>query len=738
METCLLRPLGRRLFFACLCLVLAIHVPLAAAARGSSLPAAALQAPPSFTDVPSTHLFYTEISNIAARQITLGCGGGNYCPNDNVTRGQMAAFIIRALGIFNPTPPAQPRFNDVPTTHIFYAFIEELAARGITLGCGGGNYCPDVVVTREQMAAFIMRGIGISNPPTPATQRFTDVPPSGTFYAFIDQMAARGITAGCGTGVYCPTAPVTRAAMAAFLVRGFELTDPGAPGGSLANVNRFLYQATWGPTPALVTHVQNIGINAYLDEQFAAAISGYPELPLMPSTITPDCENNIPPNCSRDNYSMYLLQRRFFENAFYQPDQLRQRVAWSLHKIFVASGRDLYMAAWMSYYLRILDQRAFGNFRQLLYDITLNPGMGRYLDMMTSTRTNPNENYAREILQLFSIGLEKLNPDGTPQHDAQGNTIPTYDQAVVDGFTKVFTGWRLASQVAPGVPNYRDPMVLVANNHSTGTKLLLNGFVQPTGQTGEQDLNAALDNIFNHPNVGPFIGKLLIRDLVTSNPSPAYVARVAAVFNNNGAGTRGDLKAVVRAILLDPEARGDNKGNADYGRLKEPAQLITNIARALNVRSFDGTGNSDGFLSPQSSTMDQDILRPLTVFSYYPADYTLPGNPNLAGPEFGILSTASAIRRANLGHNLVFFGVGANNNSPNGTSLDLSGLQAMAGNPTAMVDEINRILMHNTMSAEMRSSIITAVTAVNSGDPRKRARTGVYLTVTSSQYQVQK
>src|ERR1044071_9306923 len=338
--------------------------------------------PASFTDVPVTGLFYTEISNIAARGITVGCGGGNYCPNDPVTREQMAAFIMRSLGEFSPPTPSSQRFLDVPPSNVFYNFIDRLAALGITVGCGGGNYCPSALVTREQMAAFIIRAIGMPNPPAPASQRFNDVPPSNPFYAFIEQMAVRGITAGCGPGVYCPSANVTRAQMAAFLVRGFGLADPGPPDAAFGNVSRFLEEATFGPTSAEIARVQGIGLRAYLDEQFAAPISGYPSLPLMPTTVTTDCENDIPPNCVRDNYSHYLLQRRFFTRAMYDQDQLRQRVAWALHKLIVVSGRDMMQASWMSPYLQILDNNAFGNIRTLLYQITLNPAMGRYLDMM--------------------------------------------------------------------------------------------------------------------------------------------------------------------------------------------------------------------------------------------------------------------------------------------------------------------------------------------------------------------
>lgn len=758
MKTYSSRRLLMRLALCSLSLVLVAGGPLAAGAKTSIAPgepasieanSALLSAPfqtSGFADVPVTNPFYTEITNIAFRGITVGCGGGNYCPVASVTREQMAAFIMRSLGEFNPPTPPSQRFLDVPPSNPFYAFIDRLAALGITVGCGGGNYCPSAFVTREQMAAFIIRAIGMPNPPAPTSQRFTDVPPTNVFYAFIEQMGLRGITAGCGPGIYCPSSFVTREQMAAFLVRGFGLTDPGTAGATWANASRFLEQASFGPTPSEIARVQSIGIRAYLDEQFALPISGYPSMPLQPTTITPDCENNIPPNCVRDNYSHYLLQRRLFERAMYEPDQLRQRVAWALHKIIVVSGRDLMQPSWMVPYLQILDSNAFGNYRQLLYQITLNPAMGRYLDMMTSTRVNPNENYPREVLQLFSVGTEKLNLDGTPIPDANGVPLPTYDQSVVDGFTKVFTGWRLAPQPQPGVADYINPMLLngvipeTSSNHDFTSKTLLDGYTIPVRTANVAnaylDLNDALDNIFNHPNVGPFIAKLLIHDLVTSNPSPAYVARAAAKFNNNGSGKRGDLKAVVEAILLDSEAR--SPALPFQGHLREPALYISNILRMFDAKSADRTQNSDGYLNPQSTNMDQDVLRPQTVFSYYPADYGLPGSTTLLGPEFGILSTSSSLRRANFINTIVFSTIGVSTNAPNGTSIDLSGLQALAGNPTALVDEVNRLMMRSSMSAEMRNSIITAVTAVSSSNPLKRARTAVYLVATSSQYQVQR
>jgi uncharacterized protein (DUF1800 family) len=689
---------------------------------------------PNFTDVPTSNPFYTEISNIAFRQITVGCGGGNYCPNDIVTRAQMAAFIMRSLGEFNPPTPPTQRFTDVPPDNIFYAFIDRLAALGITVGCGGGNYCPNDYVTRGQMAAFIMRGVGIFSPPAPPTQRFTDVPPDYLFYSFIDQMALRGVTAGCSATTYCPNDFVTRAQMAAFLVRGFGLLDPGQAGGSSANAVRFLEQATWGPTNADITHVQTVGIRAYLDEQEAATETSYPTLPLQPSTIPAACDSV----CQRDNYSMYPVQNTFFLNALYGPDQLRQRVAWALHEVFVVSGRDIMQPSWMAPYLQIFSTEAFGNYRNILGKITLNPAMGDYLNMRTSTKFNPNENFGREVLQLFSIGLYKLNLDGTLQLDMQSNPIPTYDQNVVTNFAKVFTGWSLASQPQPGVPNYIDPMVLNQSQHDTTLKTLLDGATLPANQTGTLDLNQALDNIFNHQNVGPFISRALIRNLVTSNPSPAYVARVAAVFNNDGTGVRGNLKAVVEAILLDPEARGDGKSAPTYGHLREPVLLMNNVLRLFDAKSADRTQNSDGYLNPQLTPMDQDLLKPLTVFSYYPADYQISGT-TLTGPEFGILSTSSSLKRANFLNTIVFSTIGVSPpDRPNGTSISLAGLQALAGNPQSLVDELNRTMMHGGMSAQMQTSIVTAVNAVSASNPLKRARTALYLVATSSQYQVEK
>ncbi|MBA3440969.1 MAG: DUF1800 domain-containing protein, partial [Pyrinomonadaceae bacterium] len=463
--------------------------------------------------------------------------------------------------------------------------------------------------------------------------------------------------------------------------------------------------------------------------------------PTTRNTNNPDMPYYCPDGpCQRDNYTLYLLQNRFFTNALYGPDQLRGRVAFALHQILVISGVEITQPSWMAAYLQTIDRNAFGNYRQLLYEITLNPGMGNYLDMTGNTKTNPNENYAREVLQLFSVGTVKLNLNGTPQLDAEGQSIPTYDQTTVNNFARVFTGWNRAASPAQGVPNYINPMVPNQSQHDTGAKTLLRGQVLPAGQTATKDLNDALDNIFNDENVGPFICKQLIQHLVTSNPSPNYVERVATVFNDNGAGVRGDLWAVVRAILLDAEARGDVKTEPAYGRLRHPALFITNILRAFNARSADKSTTSDGYLNPDSVSMGMDVFRPPSVFSYFSPGTVVPATNGVRGPEFGILSTSTALRRANFVNKIIFSNIPipVSANAPQGTSIDLSPMQALAGDPAQLVDAVGNLMMHGRMSPEMRSSIIDAVSKVSGSNPLKRARTAVYLVATSSQYQVER
>jgi uncharacterized protein (DUF1800 family) len=524
-------------------------------------------------------------------------------------------------------------------------------------------------------------------------------------------------------------------------VSGYFEDPPATPPAQLAAFGNI---ATFGSSPQLVAHLRDVGIQGWLNEQLAIPPNYYPGMLFFPNDIPATCTGN----CPRDNYTMYPLQNQFFSNALYMPDQLRQRVGWALHKFLVISGQQLVQPSRMTPYLNTLLRNAFGSYRTLLYELTLSPAMGEYLNMRTSTLQNPNENYAREVMQLFSIGLVQLNPDGTVKLDLGGNTIPTYTQYDVNELSRVFTGWHLAAQLGVNTDNYLDTMGLTEANHDRGKKSFLCDWTNPVtpvgcqstfpaNQTGDVDVNQAIDAIMAHPNTAPFVSGQLIRSLVTSNPSPAYVGRVAAVFNNNGSGVKGDLGAVVRAIVTDAEATA-GAASPNFGMLREPAFFTIALLRALGARSADGTQLSDGVLAPQVLNLGQNVFNPDTVFSYYPADNLLPGSATLLGPEFGIQSALTALRRANLVNTLVYQTIQVGGNNPLGTLLDLSGIQTLAATPDAMVEELNQRLCHGLLSASAKAAIVTAVNTVPASSPRQRAQQATYLVATSSQFQVER
>ena len=546
---------------------------------------------------------------------------------------------------------------------------------------------------------------------------------------------------------------------------------------SAPDVTRFLEQATWGPKDSEVARVQQMGLRAFIDEQFNAPVlnaakgSDYPDLAVVvddssvtcPTDPVGDPNNTKRTLCLRDNYSMYPLQAQFFKNAQARPAQLRQRVSFALHQIFVVSAVDVFVPWWLNGYLQTLDRNALGNYRTLLGEMTLNPAMGEYLNMNQSTAGNPNENYAREVLQLFSTGVNRLNHDGTPVLDAQGLPVPVYTQADVDEFTRVFTGWNFNRAPTPALPagttNYRDPMVpRGGTTHDRNPKNLfgtaLAGCPGTNGASNsacaQAELNQALDVIFNHPNVGPFVSRQLIQHLVTSNPSPAYVARVADAFDNDCAGLypespcfnqRGNMKAVVRNILLDPEARGDVKTDPAYGKLREPVQYINNFLRAFNASS-DGViaQGTSGVVGDAPAVMGQPLFRPATVFSYYEPDYQVTGT-RLQGPAFGILTTSTTLRRANWVNQLLYFGLQPSPNVPTGTQVNMAPVINLSNDPPAMVEYLNALLLHGTMSAAMKAEVVKAVEFIptsSSDYQRRRAQTAIYLVATSAQYEVQR
>jgi uncharacterized protein (DUF1800 family) len=523
---------------------------------------------------------------------------------------------------------------------------------------------------------------------------------------------------------------------------------PPAAAPTVADASRLLEQATFGVTASDLANVQSAGISAYLAAQLIAAPSQYTGFTYAPHTAPSSCQDDGTSDassiCARDQYSNFQVQRQFFIHALHDSDQLRQRVAFALSQIFVVSGIEIYEAYGMSNYQNMLLQDAFANYRTILQDVTLSPVMGHYLDMANNARANaaagtePNENYGREIMQLMSVGVYALNADGSLQLDASGAPIPTYDQAVVDGFSAALTGWTYPPTAGTTAHwgdtiNYEGVMISVAAQHEPAPKLLLDGLTTASNQTPEQDLSTALDDIFNHPNVGPFIGKQLIQHLVTSNPSPAYVARISAVFANNGQGVRGDMGAVVTAILTDPEARGDAPVAADFGHLREPALFVAAAFRSLG-------GQSDGeLLASASAAMGQPIYGPATVFNYYPPSNLLPGTTTLA-PEFAIDDAATVLARANFVNTVIMQG-GASADptvtASTGSSINLASLAATT-DPAALVAQLNQTLMHGSLSDQASSIIQAAVAAQGMTNPLAEAQTSAYLILSSGQFQVER
>ncbi|HEY1329644.1 MAG TPA: DUF1800 family protein [Casimicrobiaceae bacterium] len=577
-------------------------------------------------------------------------------------------------------------------------------------------------------------------------------------YTFVQPIAATGTTQF--------TAEAEDAAGATHMTLPLNVVGVGTPPSALVNPDtwRLLQQATFGPTYAEAQRVQSMGISGWINDQFNQPMSGYPDSRYnrIQLKTTPDCTTQDPnkvaypadhpyATCVRDHLSLAMLQRDFFVNAVTAPDQLRQRVAWALSQIIVTSGNepDLSYAHVMSRYQNLMFKNAFGNYQQLLMDVTLSPAMGNYLDMVNNDRASgtrvPNENYAREIMQLFSIGLNELNPNGTEILDANGMPVPTYDQTTIKEMAKTDTGWTYAdpANLAAATASKKNPVYYAAPlipypstataGHETSAKTLLNGSVVPANQTPLQDLQSMVNNVFAHPNTPVYIGKQLIQRLVTGNPSPAYVQRIANVFINNGAGVRGDLKAVVKAILTDPEARGGGSASdPTYGSLKEPVIMITNLVRTLS-------GITDGNrLEGSASGLGQRPFYSPTVFNYFPPDQTIQGTTILA-PEFLIHTTQTAISRANLVYNMIYNPTGTDNTLANstGTRLNTMQFESLAGNPTALVDQVDKVLMNGTTPAAAKTAIVTAVNAVPATDAPGRAKMAVYLTASSYYYQVQ-
>ncbi|MGH8042130.1 MAG: DUF1800 domain-containing protein [Rudaea sp.] len=618
------------------------------------------------------------------------------------------------------------------------------------------------------------------------------------------------------------------------------LNSVGTANISDSDASRFLAQATFGPTDTDIANLRTLGYTGWLNQQFAATPS-YETTDLPGKTnsaylnwISNVLKEQIGQNNRQEAWFLGALggkDPQFPSNSAYNhTDQLRQRVAFALSEIFVVSDQNATLdgyAQGMAWMYDLLVKDAFGNYRTLLNDVTLSPAMGVYLNMMGNRRADlsnnvhPDENYGREVNQLFSIGLVMLNLDGTPQQPLTS----TYTQSTVTNFSHVFTGWNWASCDADGYdaftwcftpydtpsdfltpmvaydrvnypqqgdPSYHDngtdPVNDISNKQLLNYPGAVNGGVLADGGTAASDLGSALDNIFHHPNVGPFISKQLIQRLVTSNPSPAYVQRVATVFNNDGTGTRGNLKAVVQAILLDPEARyGQWQNPATFGKLREPVIVLTHYWRAMAAKHLCGqniaatsnsaasmyanqpyryAGYSTAWSAGQTTTwgvgVDQASQDAPTVFNFFKPGYLPPGeltSLGLVGPEFQISTDSVIANTTNTFASYALYGNYDYNDTcdPNDTigdvvvnhSQDLalagSGSGGVSDPADKLVDEYSKRFMSGQMSPYMRNQLLTDLNPINHNwaqngqDWRlQRVYRALYLVLTSPEYMIQK
>ncbi len=524
---------------------------------------------------------------------------------------------------------------------------------------------------------------------------------------------------------------------------------PSLPSGppTAAAAGRFLSQATFGATDASIAQVQNQGYDAFLNAQFAAPMSSH--LALVDAAVAALPSPSPGPSATPNEPTLKMTGDAWWTNAIVGQDQLRQRVAFALSEILVVSINSAGLGnrpyALPAYY-DVLVRDAFGNYRTLLEDITLNPAMGAYLNALQNEKANPdrgtlpNENYARELMQLFSIGLYDLNLDGSLTLNSSGFPVATYNQDAILGNAAALTGWTYAQPGStnpvfhPGVQDWRDPMINIASRHETAAKTILNGVTLPANQSAAQDLKMLLDTIFNDPNVGPFICRQLIQRLVTSNPSPGYVYRVASIFNDNGQGVRGDLRAVVRAILMDYDARVGFVTLQGAGHEREPVIRVTNLLRAFNAASPSGTFS----IRNAYANLNEEAMHSPTVFNFFSPDYSAPGAIATAGlksPEFEITTDSTVISTANYLRTAIYTGLGPGSDR---ITLNLDVEQTRASDPAGLVDHLNALLMAGGMSSSMRTVLINAVTQIPAANSLERIRTAIYLVVNSPESVVEK
>jgi uncharacterized protein (DUF1800 family) len=562
--------------------------------------------------------------------------------------------------------------------------------------------------------------------------------------------AAASLLAACGGGAEAPSAeagPDTNA-----------LAGELSSGGSLRakptqrDAARFLLQATFGITgKAQVDALVSQGYDAWISGQLKRPAASH--LAYIESQRGRDQAAGETPRVSEE-----MSYEAVWQQWLRGEDQLRARMSWALLQFFVISNiaPDIRPVA-MSSYMDMLNRNAFGNWRKLLEDVTLHPAMGYYLNMLESEKenpsegTHPNENYAREVLQLFSIGLVKLNLDGTPELDANGRTQPTFDEPVVKGFARAFSGFSYGGLDNSNPDRFHDhddndealwvvPMKGWASYHEPGEKRLLNGARLSGGGSPEQDLSAALDNIFQHPNVPPFFCKQLIQRLVTSNPSPGYVKRVAGVFLNDGKGVRGNLMAVLRAVLLDTEARTEQPlgQRAGFGKLREPVIRFAHFLRGLGATSTSGS-NRIHYLDSADDGLGQSPLLAPSVFNFYSPFYRPAGPVAAAGlvaPEFQITSETSTAGSLNFFHDL-FQSEGYGWPEQHRMNLQLEPWVNLASGAAMLVDQLDLVFFGLQMTPSTRQRLLTLINAIPADQSKERVQSALTLVALSPDFVVQ-
>ncbi len=510
---------------------------------------------------------------------------------------------------------------------------------------------------------------------------------------------------------------------------------PAATAPTDAEASRFLGQAGFGATDAQIARVRALGYGGWLDEQFATQrTQSHYDWMLAKGYAT---DSNISNFNGTDN----TLWRKLIGS----PDVLRQRVTLALSEMFVVSMAGL-PVAWRGFiaaaYADVLEANAFGTYRELLQAVTLSPGMGVYLNMRGNRKADaasgrvPDENYAREVLQLFSLGLLELNTDGSVKRDANGKGLETYSQDTITGLARVFTGWDYDGSSRTETSYTQRPMVANTTNHEAGEKRFL-GTTVAAGTPAAAGLQQALDTIAAHANVAPFIARQLIQRLVSSNPSASYVGRVAAVFNNNGAGVRGDLKAVLRALLLDTEARSaPGAGDTARGKLREPLVRFVQWARSFGVTSATDLWNV-GNLSDPSTRLGQSPLRSPSVFNFFRPGYVPPnsalGTQGVTAPEFQITNESSVVGWANYAQTFVVSGAGE-------LRPDYTAELALAADAAALVKRVALLLAADALAASTLDTItqaVASIAATSDAGRNNRVYAAVHLVLCAPDYLVQ-